>query len=68
MLKLGSGVRRDVMHALARDLTSEVTSRYSQWHLRLLARLCKLMRRMVELEACMYGMLRLVYEFDLVRS
>ena len=59
MLKLGSGVRRDVVHAFARDLTSEVTSRYSQWHLRLLTRLRKLMRRTVELEACMHGTLRL---------
>ena len=59
MLKLGSGVRRDVVHALARDLTSEVTSRYSQWYLHLLTRLLELMRRAVELEACMYGTLRL---------
>ena len=59
MLKLGSGVRRDVVHALARDLTSEVTSRYSQWHLHLLTRSLELMRRVVELEACMYGTLRL---------
>ena len=47
------------MHALARDLTSEVTSRYSQWHLHLLTRSLELMRRVVELEACMYGTLRL---------
>ena len=47
------------MHALARDLTSEVTSRYSQWYLHLLTRLLELMRRVVELEACMYGTLRL---------
>ena len=52
-------MRRDVVHALARDLTSEVTSRYSQWHPRLLTRLRKLMRRTVELEACMHGTLRL---------
>ena len=52
-------MRRDVVHVPARDLTSEVTSRYSQWHLRFLTRLRKLMRRTVELEACMYGTLRL---------
>ena len=47
------------MHALARDLTSEVTSRCSQWHLHLLTRSSELMLRMVELEACVHGTLRL---------
>ena len=54
MLKLGSGVRRDVVHAPARDLTSEATSRYSQWHLHLLTRSSELMLRVVELEACVW--------------
>ena len=59
MLELGSGARRDVMHVLARDLTSEVTSRYSQWHSHLLTRSPELMRRVVELEACVHVTLRL---------